>query len=304
MNDSIAALDSGNNDLSVLATTAPVVVKSPEATIPISFVRSALFSVARDGPRLERKPIAAEQGPLGIEITYSGPHLNQEHFKVWQSLVHLGKVKDMLNGDTFVTPANEILRGMGKDYRDHDQRILLWRLLEDLQQASVYLASRRSRYRGGLVMAVARDEVSGHIAIRLNPELSQLLTDETLENDMLRMVSLGKDQIAIWLHNYYASWGSYRNLGVKEIQRLCGTKLDLKRFRYRLKKALEKLKGGIRPFITDWRIDDNDVVFVTKVPTKVKLLSDEDREKSGLIKLKDKNDVARKAAEARSRVVL
>lgn len=288
------------SELSLLPTPVRDDTQHPEALIPIAFVRSELFSVAKDGPRLERKPIAAERGPLGIDITYSGPHLNQDHFKAWQAAVHLARAGAGMGGDTFVVPAAELLRCMGKRYRDHDQRELLWRLLEQLQQTSVFLRTHRSRYVGALVMAVAQDERTGHVAIRLNPELSQLLTDESLDNDMLRLVSLGRDQIAMWLHNYYASWGSYRNVSVAELHRMCGTSLDVRRFRYRLRQALTKLMGGVRPFITDFRIGDDDVVYVNKKPTKVKLLKDKDRAATNWARRNLQHDAAYKAAKDRA----
>lgn len=287
-----------------LPTPVRVASQHPEALIPIAFVRSELFSVAKDGKRLERKPIAAERGPLGIDITYTGPHLNQDHFKAWQAAVHLARCHQGMGGDTFVVPAAELLRCMGKGYRDHDQRELLWRLLVDLQQTSVFLKTHRSRYVGALVMAAAQDEKTGHVGIRLNPELSQLLTDESLDNDMMRMVSLGRDQIAMWLHNYYASWGSYRNVSVAELHRMCGTNLDLRRFRYRLKQALTKLMGGVRPFITDFRIGDDDVVYVNKKPTKVKLLKEEDKAKSSGARHNAHHDAVMRAAAARARPAL
>lgn len=289
-----------SSNVALLPTPVRIASQHPEALIPIAFVRSEMFSVAKDGPRLERKPIAAERGPLGIDITYTGPHLNQDHFKAWQAAVHLARCHQGMGGDTFVVPATELLRCMGKSYRDHDQRELLWRLLEDLQQTSVFLKTHRSRYVGALVMAVAQDKDTGHVGIRLNPELSQLLTDEALDNDMMRMVSLGRDQIAMWLHNYYASWGSYRNVSVSELHRMCGTNLDLRRFRYRLKQALTKLMGGVRPFIIDFRIGDDDMVYVNKKPTKVKLLKEADKAKSTGARHKAQYDAVMKAAASRA----
>src|SRR5690606_18679522 len=110
------------------------------------------------------------------------------------------------------------------------------------------------------------------VGLRLNPELAQLLDDETLDNDMMRMVSMGRDQLAIWLHNYFASWGSYRNVPVKELHQMCGTKDDLRRFRYRLKQSMAKLMAGERPFIQDFQIGKDDVLYVRKGRTSVRLL--------------------------------
>lgn len=280
-----------------------ILEKLPEVSVPISFVRGALFSVAKDGPKVEKKLIATEEDPLGIEIYYSGPHLNQDHFKAWQAIIYLHKTK--FGGSyQFAVPATDVLQLMGKGYRDHDQRLRLRRLLDDLEDAKVILRSYRSFWRSDLLDGVGRNDENGYVAVRINPALTSLLTDETLENDILRMVSLGRDQLAMWLHNYFASWGEYRNVSVKDLHEMCGTKLDLKRFRYRLDKALKKLQGGMRPFITEAEIGDDDVVYVKKKRTKVKLLSDKDREAAGLAPKRKKDAAADRAAASRTRVAL
>ena len=218
----------------------------------------------------------------------------------WQAVLHVGRASNGLGGQRFTVPANEVLRLMGKGYRDHDQRKLLWQLLEDLQGTRVFLKSNGSRYVGNLVDAAAIDDVTKHVGIRLNPDIAELLTDETLENDMLRVASLGRDHLAIWLHNYYASWGTYRNVSIQELHRMCGTNLDLRRFRYRLKKALDKLQSGVRPFITEARIV-GDMVYVTKQRTKVKLLREEHKAKSGGARRNAQHDAVMKARAARAR---
>lgn len=175
-------------------------------------------------------------------------------------------------GEQFIIPVTDLMRAMGQTYRDHDQRKRAWRLLEDLSQASIRLTSHRSRYVGALVFSVLHEEATGRMAIRLNPDLAQLLSDEVLQNDMLRVLGFGRNQIAIWLHNYYASHKTPPALPVRELQRLCGTSLDLPRFRQRLRGALDRLKEGVRPLLVSWTIDDRDIVRVEKIPTQVKLL--------------------------------
>jgi len=289
--------------------------KFPETftQIPLSFLRSELFSVAKSGMRRDRKDtettkrIEFERGPLGIDIECEGPHLNQEHLLAWQAVIYLGRLHNGLTGDTFIVPANEILRLMGKDYRDHVQRTSLRRLLEDLQGTRIFLKSHRSRYVGNLLDATGQDHETKLMAIRLNPDLAQLLDDETLDNDIMRMASLGRNLLAMWLHNYFASWSSYRNVTVQELHRLCGTNLDLRRFRYRLKEAGETLKACKackRSYITNFRVGNDDVVYVEKKPTKVKLLKPDDKAKSKAGHLHTQHDAARKAAASRAVVNL
>lgn len=256
-----------------LVRKAPAQEKDqPQVSIPLGMIRSALFSVSLNGERAFRKKIDVENGPLDIRLEYTGPHLNQDHFKAWQAAIHLAKERGGMLGEQFVVPVTQLMKAMGQNYRDHDQRLRAWRLLSDLTEANVDLYSVRSKYKAPLVFSLLHEEASGKMAIRLNPDLAQLLSDEVLQNDMLRVLGLGRNQIAIWLHNYYASHKTPPALPVKELQRLCGTSLDLPRFRQRLRGALDRLKGGVRPLIVSWQIDERDMVSVEKIPTQVKLL--------------------------------
>ena len=197
-------------------------VRFPETfnLVPISFLRCEMFSVAKSGLKRDRrdtettKKIAFESGSLGIDIECQGPHLNQEHLLAWQAAIYLGRIHNGLSGEKFIVPANEILRLMGKDYRDHDQRKSLWKLFEDLQGTRVFLTSHRSRYVGNLLDSAAQDGETKLVGIRLNPDLAVLLDDETLNNDIMRMASLGRNHLAMWLHNYFATWSSYRTVNV------------------------------------------------------------------------------------------
>ncbi len=282
---------------------------TPFAQVPISFLRSELFSVAKTGLRRDRlgskdtKKIAFESGPLGIDIACDGPHLNQEHLLAWQAVIYLGKLINGISGEKFVVPANFILQMMGKEYRDHDQRKALWKLLVDLQGTRVFLASHRSRYVGNLLDAVEKDEATKQVRIRLNPDLAILLDDETLDNDVMRMAGLGRNLLAMWLNNYFATWASYRNVTVQELHRMCGTNLDMRRFRYRLREAGETLEACERSYIKTFRVE-SDMVYVEKKPTKVKLLKAEDKQKSKGGRFNAQNDAARRAAAARAKPCL
>src|SRR5699024_604303 len=93
---------------------------------------------------------------------------------------------------------------------------------------------------------------------------------ETLSNDIMRLAGLGKDQLASWLHNYFASQKDPPKLTVSEIKTLSGSRLELPQLRQRLKKAMAKLKDGDRPLITDFKLDEKtDTLHVTKAPTTV-----------------------------------
>lgn len=298
------------NNYDLLIANIEPSAKRPEVRIPISIVRSSLFSVSESEDRHVRKKIAAEKGVLGIDITYTGPSLNQDHFKIWQAIIHLAKLNGAMNGEPFVVPASEILRLTGKTYRDHQQRKNMWEMLVGLAEANVNLSTKRTHYVGSLIFSASKDKETGQVALRLNPELVSLLSDETLENDMLRVVHFGRDQIAIWMHNYLASWGSFRNVAIKELHTMCGTNLSLRHFRYRLKAVMEKLATpvadealGIESFIESYYFK-NDILHVQKKKTKVRLLSHEARVESGLEREEKVSAAVQAARSRRAKVAL
>lgn len=243
---------------------------APHTLVPVSVVRSALFGVGSTGEESKDRVIAVDKR-LGAEVRYSGPYLNQDHFKVWQACVYMARTSGGLNGEKLVVSNfADLLRLCGRDHGESRRYAQTWRLLVDLANAKIAIETGRVSYRGSLILEATKDKESGKLVINLSSNLAQFMSNETLSNDMLRLAGLGKDQLASWLHNYYASQKDPPPLSVTEIQKLSGTKLDLPRLRQRLKKALTRLQGGIRSLIIGWRIDpETDLVYVTKNPTTV-----------------------------------
>ncbi len=243
---------------------------APHTLVPVSMVRSALFGVGISGEKSNDRVIVVDKR-LGAEVKYSGPYLNQDHFKVWQACVYMARTTGGMNGEKFVVSNfADLLRLCGSDPGDTPRYTKMWGLLKDLQKANVEIETGRVSYVGSLILEASKDKESGKLVIHLSSNLAQFMSNETLSNDMLRLAGLGRDQLAAWLHNYYASQKDPPPLTVAEIQKLSGTKLDMPRLRQRLKKALNKLQGGIRPLIVKWRITkETDVVHVVKNSTVV-----------------------------------
>jgi len=244
---------------------------APHTLVPVSVVRSALFGVGIRGAKVTDKAIPVDKRLGNVQVIYSGPYLNQDHFKVWQACIYLARKAEGLNGEKFVVSNfADLVRLCGADPGDSQRYKKTWKLLEDLVDAKVSIETGRVSYRGHLILEATRDKKTAKLVINLSSNLAQFMSNETLNNDMLRLAGLGRDQLAAWLHNYYASQKDPPPLTVAEIQKLSGTKLDMPRLRQRLKKAFKKLQGGIRPLIVKWRIaKDTDVVHVVKSPTVV-----------------------------------
>ena len=214
---------------------------APHSLVPVSVVRSALFGVGATGEECKDLTIAVDKR-LGAEVRYSGPYLNQDHFKVWQACVYLARAVGGLNGKPFVVSNfADLLRLCGRDPGESRRYAQTWKLLRDLQRANIEIETGRVSYVGSLILEANRDKESGKLVINLSANLAQFMSNETLSNDMLRLAGLGKDQLAAWLHNYYASQKDPPPLTVAEIKKLSGTKLDMPRLRQRLKKGIRNL---------------------------------------------------------------
>jgi hypothetical protein len=242
--------------------------------IPVSVLRCALFGVAAEGDEVaDFTPVIVDRRLTGAEIRYKGPYLNQDHLKLWQACLFLAQETVGLNGDRFaISNFADLLRLSGRSAGDSRQYNRAWELLKDLASAKVEISTSRTSYFGSLILEVAKDKSSGRVAIHMSSTLKQFMSNETLSNDIMRLAGLGKDQLASWLHNYYASQKDPPKLTVSEIKTLSGSRLELPQLRQRLKKAMAKLKNkdGIRPLITDFKLDEKpDVLHVTKVPTTV-----------------------------------
>lgn len=251
--------------------------------VPVSILRSALFSSSASGPYRHDEKIISDKRLAGTQIFYTGPHLSQEHFKVWQALVYLAKLGSGLTGDiVYVSNFVQLLELCGRQTRDHKQYKKVFALMVDLTKANVQISTSRQAYSGSLVWEASR-EILGvgsrerpRVYFRMNGTLAQFLSNETLSNDIMRLASLGKDQLAAWLHNYYATQKVPPLLTVEELRLLSGSSLKLPQFKQRLKTAFPRLRDGAAPLIKNWRIDPStDVVYVEKNPTVVDMRSPE-----------------------------
>ncbi|MFD1043462.1 hypothetical protein [Pseudoxanthomonas kaohsiungensis] len=240
--------------------------------IPVSVLRCALFGVSDKGDDVaDFTKVTVDRRLTGAEIRYKGPHLNQDHLKLWQACLFLAQETVGLNGDKFaISNTADLLRLSGRSTGDSRQYNRVWELLKDLVSAKVEISTSRTSYFGSLILEVAKDKPSGRIDIHMSGTLKQFMSNETLSNDMLRLAGLGKDQLASWLHNYYASQKEPPKLSISEIKSLSGSQLKLPQLRQRVKKAMAKLKCGSRPLITDFKLDETfDTLHVTKNPTTV-----------------------------------
>ncbi|MCL7713218.1 hypothetical protein [Stenotrophomonas mori] len=284
--------------------------------LPLSIARSALFSVAPNGPSSKHRVIPTAKKGVNATVTYTGPHLNMEHFRLWQALLFIAEERGQLGGEAFEVPLSEVLRCMGKDYKHKELKQKISSILTELKAAVVTVISDRVCYQNDSLIDVGDLDLETRVlTVKFGKRIATRLLDrEILKNDIDRSREFKRHYLAIWLHGFISSQASRADkkntthtFSVDELRRLCGTQVKARwHFCQDLERALEKLKkpvDGIAPLVKSWKWDDERTkknVIVEKVHTLVKLLD----ETKGTAGAKERRTAAEKAAASRATVAL
>ena len=274
--------------------------------VPLGLARSALFGVARPGGgEIAQHAIAI--APLrGARLRYSGPRLSQHHALLWQAVLQAANEQGITGDQPLTIAADALLRAMGGKGDDSQQRARVWRWLKDLTAARIEYNTITHDYAGPLVFEVLRLKPSGMLSVRLNPALFHLIGDEVLRNDLARKARLGRNLLALWLHDYIGTHLRPPTEPVATLRDLCGSPLALPQFRQRLRVALDLLKQGPDPLLTAWSIDRRDQLTVEKRPTRVVILPPQvgQARQAGIQHHQRKRGEIEQARQRRARVAL
>lgn len=240
--------------------------------VPLGLARSALFGVARpNGLESVQRSIAI--APLrGCLLRYSGPQLCQHHALLWQAILQAATEQGATGGQPLTIAADSLLRTMGGKGNDTEQRARVWRWLNDLTAARIEYSTITHDYTGPLIFEVLRLKPSGLLSVRLNPTLHHLIGNEVLRNDLARKARLGRNMLALWLHDYIATHLRPPPEPIAMLRDLCGSPLALPQFRQRLRGALDLLMRGGDALVLSWCIDHRDRLIIEKRPTRVVIL--------------------------------
>lgn len=257
------------------------------APLPLSIVRSALFSISANGPWSKHRVIATAKKGVNATITYTGPHLNMEHFRLWQSLLFIADERGQLGGDEFEVSLSDVLLHMGKNYKDKELKDKIANVLTELQSAVITVISDRVDFKNEKLMDAGDLNLDARVlTVKFGERIATRLLDrEILRNDMRRSRELKRHYLAIWLHGYISSQASRSDkkatkhtFSVDELRMLCGTQVKERwHFCQELDRALTRLKEGDNPLVADWDWVDRKSkakVWVKKNHTLVKLLGE------------------------------
>lgn len=231
--------------------------------VPNGVLRSALFGAIKKGPRryMQEEQIAALEG---IEIRYTGQRLDQGDLDVWESALHITRLQAM--GEQCRFTAYAMLKLLGKTDSGKNRETLHTRLMR-LKANAVEVQQGRYSYAGSLIDDVFRDKETHEYVLILNPKLRPLFAaDQFTQIEWTVRHELNGQQLAQWLHGFYASHAKPFPMKVETLHRLCGSGAELRRYRQTLGDALaavaEASTAHGQPFSYDIR---GDLVHVQKL---------------------------------------
>lgn len=231
--------------------------------VPNAALRGSLFSIAQERTIAKKRELLSAVG--GIEIRFKGEKFNQTDLDVLEMLLHYGRKKPLESCVEFTGNQllNDLERGVGG--QDHEQlKEEIARLMGGVVE--ITWKKEKKTFSGTLVKNVYRDEETQQYVVIFDEKMLSLYEDGYTYVDWQQRRALGKNNLAKWLHGFYASHADPFPYKVLTIKTLCGsTTKRLGDFRKALRNALDELKkiGAIR----DWQIDEqSDLVTVMKTP--------------------------------------
>jgi hypothetical protein len=231
--------------------------------VPNAILRSALFGISTNRKFHKMRTVIASVE--GFEIRFKGEAFNQTDLDVWEMLLHLARLQPMGEDVRFTAHAllKELGRGTGKS--QHDE------LKEQFARlgagfAEITWTKERKAFASTLLASYKRDDITGQYIVTFNREMLHLYESGHTLIDWGQRQSLGKNNLAKWLHGHYATHAKPFPYKVQTLRELSGSDVaELRTFRQKLKQALDLLQAA--GAIVSWAIDDDDLVHVVRPPS-------------------------------------
>lgn len=234
----------------------------PQRGVPNDLVRCALFAAVKgiDGNFHENMPVFAQDG---LNITYSGPGLTQDHLDVFEAVMHLAR--NMPEGNAVRFTERQLLIIMKRSKGKTDRSRLL-RYLKHLTATAISIERKSGdTYWGSLLPEGAAERAEdGKFTIFVNRNLIKLFERGFTVVESEQRKKLARSPLAKYLQLWLSSHENPYPVTVQYLYDITGSRAKLlKHFRSNLKKALNRLKDvGV---LADWRIDERDKVHFIKV---------------------------------------
>lgn len=231
--------------------------------VPNAVLRGALFTVSKE--RAMHKQLTPVAAVDGIEIRVQNARLNQQDLDLFEMLLHLQR--DQPLGDKVEFTAHGMLKALGRPTGGSSHE----RLTNDLARlmgsvVEIKWVKERKAFLGALVESAFRDDDTGRYVVRFNTDTMKLYGQGHTWIDWGERQALGQNNLAKWLHGFYAGHALPYPYKVETLRSLCGSgAATLRRFRQTLKSALDELVTI--EAITSWEIDKTDLVTVRRKPS-------------------------------------
>lgn len=213
----------------------------PVRAVPNGFLRSALFGAIAKGKRryIDGEQLAALDG---VEIRYTGQRLDQGDLDVWESVLHAVRLQEM--GSQCRLTSYALLKLMGLTDTGKN-RATLHKRITRLVASALTVKQGRYSYIGSLIAGAAKDEDTQEWVIELDPRLRPLFAaDQFTQIEWAVRHELNGQQLAQWLHGFYASHAKPFPMKVETLHRLCGSGAELRRYRQTLGDALAAVEAA------------------------------------------------------------
>lgn len=231
--------------------------------VPNAALRGALFSISQRRATAKKRELVAAVD--GIEVRFKGERFNQTDLDVWEMLLHLARQQPL--GDRVEFSAHTFLKDLDRSVggQDHEQ---LKEEITRLRSGTVEIkwTKEGKTFGGGLVSEYFYDDVKERYVVVFSEKMLSLYDGGYSHIDWQQRKKLGTNNLAKWLHGFYASHASAYPYKVETIRTLCGSTTErLGDFRKQLRLALALLKKI--EAISNWDINSDDHLIIIKVPT-------------------------------------
>jgi hypothetical protein len=207
----------------------------------------------------------------GFPIEIKGEQLNQDDHDTLLQLIKMAEGVEY--GVDFSVSVNSMLNGLNRATWQAQRRQLFEQVDRLVSTTLRITASNGMRYIGHIIDDASTPEDQEvlpysrrNLTYRLNPKFAFLYQNNqyTLVDFEKRLALKGRgSELAKWLHLWIDSHAKQYSHKVETIREKCGSQVkELRNFRLKLKQALGLLQEvGL---ISDWAIDDADLVHVTR----------------------------------------
>ncbi len=230
--------------------------------VPNAFIRSALFGVSSTRKMHQKRTIITAVD--GYVVRFKGESFNQTDLDLWKMLTHLARLQPL--GAKVEFTAHSLLKelGRGTSGKEHeDLKEQLMRLIGGVVE--VTWTKEKKAFAEALLSSYVRDDETGRYVVTFSQKMSTLFDSDYTLIDLEQRLALGKNNLAKFLLDLYASHAKPFPYKVETLRDLCNSTAALKSFKQKLKLALDALKSV--GAILNWSIDENDLVHVVRSPS-------------------------------------